>query len=96
MFGSKITEGRYTGMQMERRKPTPIQFIKDVLLSLLALIVAPVLGWLLLQAVQVQKDVVAMRLDLAYHISSRNKDMNENSSLHHRKQIIPCTGCHEK
>lgn len=80
----------------ERRKPTAIQFIKDVLLSLLALVAAPVLGWLLLCSVQTQKDVVAMRLDLSYHISQRQKDMSENSTLHHTRKITPCVGCHEK
>ena len=83
-------------MLTERRKPTALQFVKDVILTLLALVVAPVLGWLLLQAVQTQKDIVAMRLTLEYHIASRLKDTNENSALHHTKKITPCVGCHEK
>jgi len=83
-------------MHPERRKPTPIQFVKDVVLTVMALFIAPLMGWLLLQAVQIQKEVVAMRLDLSYHITQRQKDMNENSALHHTKKITPCVGCHEK
>ena len=83
-------------MLSERRKPTAIQLMKDLVLLLLSLVVAPLLGWLLLQAVQVQKDVVAMRLDLSYHTSMTQKDRSENSSLHHTRKITPCVGCHEK
>lgn len=83
--------------ESERRTATILQVVRDIL----TVIVVPVLGWLLLQTIEVQKDILSLRntveivaKDVKAHAEDSEKDYGRNANLHHTARIFPCNGCH--
>lgn len=84
-------------MQTERRRPTYLQWFREIM----TLAVVPLLGWMLLQTVEVQKEIVALRYqvaaiakDVALHNTDSKDDTKECAALHHNNNRLRCNGCH--
>ena len=59
------------------------------------------MGWMLLQAVEVQKDIVALRYQVAavdtkitLHSNDAKDDAKSISGMHHTPGMRRCDGCH--
>ena len=62
----------------------------------------PILAWMLLSIVQIQKEIVALRGDIKevkamvqVHLEQSIAERITNSMLHHLGPAHPCNGCHD-
>lgn len=85
------------------RRPSIIQRAKDwVAVFLIPLVVVPMVAWMLLSIVQVQKDIIALRGELREvrammqtHLEQVVTERVANSMLHHLGPTHPCNNCHD-
>lgn len=88
----------------ERRRPTLIQKIHNwVMVIIIPLIVVPMTAWILLSVIEAQREIVGIKLqvvqvqrEIQKHDEEAREDAKGMGSIHHTKNIIPCTGCHHK
>jgi len=80
------------------RKATAIQWVRDIL----TLIIVPILGWMLLAAVQTQKEIIQLQYQVATvakevmdHTIESKVRVVKNATLHHTSGVAPCERCHE-
>jgi hypothetical protein len=69
---------------------------------MIPLVVIPILAWMLLSIVQIQKEIVALRGDIKevkamvqVHLEQSIAERITNSMLHHLGPAHPCNGCHD-
>jgi len=75
--------------------------VSNILLTILQVAVVPLIGWLLLTSVEIQKDIVLMRYQLQEvnthlkeHIDAVDSARMSSSTLHHAENLPNCVICH--
>lgn len=83
---------------VERRKPKWYQIILQAVIPILILAIvtwmASTTVELKVSVAKVETTVDAMAKALVQHNQDSRMESFKNSTLHHRKLVIPCTGCH--
>jgi hypothetical protein len=74
---------------------------KNMILTILQVILAPLIAWLLWNSVEIQKDIVLLRVQVAQanehlveHMSDVEQARSSSIVLHHTKVLPNCTACH--
>lgn len=63
-------------------------------IQVLQICLLPVLAYLLLQVVQLQKDVVKIQEQISHHQEDTDDKAMVSALIHHTGNISPCDGCH--
>ena len=76
--------------------------VTEIFLTILQIALVPLIGWLLLNSVEIQKDIVLMRYQLAEvnnhlqdHMDAVENRKSESVILHHSNELPDCTTCHK-
>ncbi len=79
-----------------------VKSVLAALVQILQIVLLPILGYLLLQNVNVQKDIVELRKDVAAvqaHLTEHHEGNREtsikNAVIHHVEKSQKCDSCHQ-
>lgn len=106
-----LLEALNAAEEKQRQDAFSPRAILQAITQIIQVILIPILGYLLLQVVQLQKDIVGIQKDIAVlrvdvkevndhildHTSQTTEKAASNAILHHSKLVTnaPCTGCHD-
>ncbi len=79
-----------------QRVPTVLQLVRDIL----TVIAVPVMGYVLVNIIELQKDVIRLRNSVSaveLSVKHHSGDSGANADLHHTNRIFPCASeCHRR
>jgi hypothetical protein len=96
-----LLEALQVAEDRQRKDSTSIKSIVATILSILQVFLVPVLAYLLLQSVQIQKEIVDIKAKMISiddhvtdHITLSDIKSKETAAWHHTKNILACDDCH--
>ena len=96
-----LLEALQVAEERQKQDSTSFKSIVASIISLIQIVLVPVLAYLLLQSVQIQKDIVAIRAQITSvddhvtdHIAASDVKSKETAAWHHTRNILDCDSCH--
>lgn len=97
-----LLEALAVAEEKQREHNASARGIIQVIVQILQVVLLPTLAYLLLQSVQVQKQVAVIQVQIAemsHHLKEHDlvssESVRKNAVLHHRnKQLKACSACH--
>lgn len=96
-----LLEALQVAEDKQRKDSTSLKSVVATILSVLQVFLVPVLAYLLLQSVQIQKEIVDIKAKMISidehvtdHITQSDIKSKETAAWHHTKNILACDDCH--
>jgi len=96
-----LLEALQAAEEKQKQDSWSARSIIQMLVQILQVFLIPILAYLLLQTVNLQKEIVAIQYQIksvdehiTEHIDDTTTKAQETASWHHTNNILPCYGCH--
>lgn len=98
-----LLEALKVAEERQRQDSMSFKSIMSSVISVIQVFLVPILAYLLLQSVQVQKEIVAIRAQITAvntnvesHIQKTDEKDKVAGIIHHTGLMSTCTGCHNQ